>query len=79
MYLDTPDGRVKAVIKTVHADGTFDWASECGNYSGTGSRLKPKDEKGKVIKPVAEKSEIAKLRDDLIALKAKVESNDRVG
>ena len=79
MYLDTPDGRVKATIKAVNADGTFDWVSECGNFSGTGSRLKPKDENEKVIKPIAEKSEIAKLRDDLMALKAKVESNDRVG
>jgi len=62
MFVETPDGTIKVRVTKV-GDGSFDWVSEDGNHAGTGFRGGLKNEAGKKIKPVAEKSLEERFRD----------------
>ena len=72
MYLDTPDGRVKAVVQAVRPDGSFDWVSECGNFSGLGSKLKLQDKGGSAVKPAAKPSALEALKAEIETLKSQI-------
>ena len=72
MYLDTPDGRVKAVVQAVRPDGSFDWVSECGNFSGLGSKLKLQDGSGYTVKPAAQPGALEAMQTEIETLKSQI-------
>lgn len=72
MYLDTPDGRVKAVVQAVRPDGSFDWVSECGNFSGLGSKLKLQDKGGSAVKPAAKPGALEAMQAEIETLKSQI-------
>ena len=72
MYLDTPDGRVKAVVQAVRPDGSFDWVSACGNFSGLGSKLKLQDGSGYTVKPAAQPGALEAMQTEIETLKSQI-------